>query len=51
MATENPGRFVDRRGTLQIGAEADLVLFHWDAAANGLEIQTVRVEGEEIESI
>ncbi|MHB1959615.1 MAG: N-acetylglucosamine-6-phosphate deacetylase [Acidobacteriaceae bacterium] len=51
MATENPGRFVGRRGTLQIGAEADLVLFDWNATANGLKIQTVRVEGEEIESL
>jgi N-acetylglucosamine-6-phosphate deacetylase len=51
MATENPGRFVGRRGTLQIGAKADLVLFNWNATANGLKIQTVRVEGEEIESL
>jgi N-acetylglucosamine-6-phosphate deacetylase len=49
MATENPGRFTGRRGTLHIGAEADLVLFDWNAPENAIEIQTVFVEGAEIE--
>jgi N-acetylglucosamine-6-phosphate deacetylase len=49
MATENPGRFTGRRGTLHIGAEADLVLFDWNASVSALEIQTVLVQGEEIE--
>ncbi|MHB1935856.1 MAG: N-acetylglucosamine-6-phosphate deacetylase [Acidobacteriaceae bacterium] len=52
MATQNPGRFVGRNGTLHIGADADLVLFDWSPrrpAAKGLEIQTVFVAGSEIE--
>jgi N-acetylglucosamine-6-phosphate deacetylase len=47
MATENPGHFVGRNGTLHIGAHADLVLFEWNTAANALEIQTVLVAGLE----
>jgi N-acetylglucosamine-6-phosphate deacetylase len=46
MATENPGRFVGRRGTLHIGADADLVQFRWDEEAATLKIQTVQVKGE-----
>jgi N-acetylglucosamine-6-phosphate deacetylase len=49
MATENPGRFVGRNGTLHIGADADLVVFEWNTAANALEIQTVLVAGAEVE--
>lgn len=49
MATENPGRFAGHRGTLHIGANADLVLFDWNAAGNALEIHTVLVAGEQIE--
>jgi N-acetylglucosamine-6-phosphate deacetylase len=49
MATENPGRFAGHRGTLHIGADADLVLFDWNAAQNALEIHTVLVAGQEIE--
>lgn len=52
MATENPGRFAGRNGTLHIGAHADLVLFDWSpqqAAARALEIRTVYVAGEEVE--
>lgn len=49
MATENPGHFVGRNGTLHIGADADLVLFDWNAAANALEIQTILIAGSEIE--
>jgi N-acetylglucosamine-6-phosphate deacetylase len=29
MATENPGRFVDGRGRISVGARADLVRFRW----------------------
>ena len=47
VATENPGRFVGRRGTLRIGADADLVLFDWDAAESTLQIRTVLVQGKE----
>lgn len=49
MATENPGRFAGHRGTLHIGADADLVLFDWNAAEHALKLQTVLVAGEEIE--
>ncbi len=52
MATENPGHFVGRNGTLHIGADADLVLFDWlpqRHAASALEIQTVLIAGEEVE--
>jgi N-acetylglucosamine-6-phosphate deacetylase len=49
MATENPGRFVGLNGTLHIGADADLVVFEWNTAANALEIQTVLVAGAEVE--
>jgi N-acetylglucosamine-6-phosphate deacetylase len=49
MATENPGRFAGRNGTLHIGADADLVVFEWNTAANALEIQTVLVAGAEVE--
>jgi N-acetylglucosamine-6-phosphate deacetylase len=49
MATENPGHFVARNGTLHIGGDADLVLFEWDTIATALEIQTVLVAGLEVE--
>ncbi|HTU49256.1 MAG TPA: amidohydrolase family protein [Acidobacteriaceae bacterium] len=52
MATENPGHFVGRNGTLHIGAHADLVLFDWSPqqpVASALEIRTVFVAGEEVE--
>jgi N-acetylglucosamine-6-phosphate deacetylase len=52
MATENPGHFVRRSGTLHIGAHADLVLFDWlpqRPAPSALEIRTVYVSGEEVE--
>ncbi|MEO9072865.1 MAG: amidohydrolase family protein [Edaphobacter sp.] len=47
MATENPGRFVGSRGKLRVGADADLVRFHWDSPAAKLQIQTVLARGEE----
>jgi N-acetylglucosamine-6-phosphate deacetylase len=52
MATENPGHFVGRNGTLHIGAPADLVLFDWwpqHPVTSALEIQTVYLAGEEVE--
>lgn len=52
MATENPGHFVGRNGTLHIGAQADLVLFDWSPqqpVASALEIRTVYVAGQEVE--
>ena len=47
MATENPGRFVGRRGKLRVGADADLVRFRWNPDSTKLQIQTVLVKGEE----
>jgi N-acetylglucosamine-6-phosphate deacetylase len=52
MATENPGHFVGRNGTLHIGAQADLVLFDWSPqqpSASALDIRTVYVSGREVE--
>lgn len=51
MATENPGHFVGRNGTLHIGAPADLVLFEWlpqQPVTSALEIRTVYIAGEEL---
>ncbi len=47
MATENPGRFVGNQGRLRIGADADLVRFHWEPGSTKLQIQTVLLQGEE----
>ncbi len=47
MATENPGRFVGHRGRLRVGADADLVRFHWEPGSTKFEIQTVLLQGEE----
>lgn len=47
MTMENPGRFVGRRGMLCVGAYANLVRFHWDAAQGKLKIQNVLVQGGE----
>lgn len=52
MATENPGHFVGRNGTLHIGAHADLVLFDWSPqkpVTSALEIRSVYVTGEEVD--
>ena len=52
MATENPGHFVGRNGTLHIGAHADLVLFDWSPqqpVTSALDIRAVYVAGEEVE--
>jgi N-acetylglucosamine-6-phosphate deacetylase len=52
MATENPGHFVGRNGTLHIGAQADLVLFDWVPQlpmTTALEIRAVYVAGNQIE--
>ena len=52
MATENPGHFAGRNGTLHIGAQADLVLFDWSPqqpVTSALDIRTVYVAGEEVE--
>jgi N-acetylglucosamine-6-phosphate deacetylase len=52
MATENPGHFVGRNGTLHIGGQGDLVLFDWlpqQPVTSALEIRAVYVAGEEVD--
>jgi len=36
MSTQNPGRFLHGRGVLRVGADADLVRFHWQQGASTL---------------
>jgi N-acetylglucosamine-6-phosphate deacetylase len=47
LATINPGRFVGGRGTLAVGASADLIRFRWTADNPTLDIETVLVQGHE----
>ena len=46
MATENPGRFAGGRGSLRVGAPADLVRFTMEEGLP-LQMHTVIVQGEE----
>ena len=46
MATENPGRFLDNRGTLRVGADADLIRFHWEQGSSTLQIEKTIVLGK-----
>lgn len=46
LATVNPGRFAGGRGTLAVGAPADLIRFDWAPGDRSLSIDTVLVEGE-----
>jgi N-acetylglucosamine-6-phosphate deacetylase len=48
MATENPGRIIGHRGTLGVGAKADLVRFTMDIEQKSLQIENVLVEGVEM---
>jgi len=47
LATANPGRFLGRRGQLDVGLPADLMLFRYTAGSPNLDIQTVLVSGQE----
>ena len=47
LATRNPGGFVGGRGTLEVGARADLIAFR-QAGPGELTIETVIVAGEEV---
>ena len=47
LATRNPGRFVGGRGTLDVGACADLMTFRL-TSTNDLKIESVLVAGEEV---
>ena len=46
LATSNPGRFVQGRGRLEAGADADIMLFDWQDGAPGLAIRETWVRGE-----
>lgn len=46
MATENPGRFVGRRGVISVGARADLIRFRWEVGSSSLLIEDVIVRGQ-----
>ncbi len=49
MATLNPARLLgvdDRLGTIEVGREASLTVFRWDAEACRMEVQAVLVRGE-----
>jgi N-acetylglucosamine-6-phosphate deacetylase len=46
MATENPGRFLQNRGTLRVGADADMLRFYWDKGEAKLQINEVIVRGQ-----
>ena len=49
FATENPGRFVDDRGRLEVGARADLFTFEWSAGARRLAVLETWVHGEKVD--
>jgi len=46
MATENPGRFAENRGTLAVGARADILRFHWDEETSHAVVDDVWLAGE-----
>jgi len=48
LATENPGALLGGRGTLEVGASADVLRFHWKPGFRDLDIDTVLVRGEAV---
>ncbi|GLQ56543.1 N-acetylglucosamine-6-phosphate deacetylase [Devosia nitrariae] len=46
LATTAPGRFLDGRGRLELGAVADLIVFGWQPGADRLDIRTTVSGGE-----
>ena len=51
MATENPGRFVQkhgRRGVIEVGAAADLMRFQWDGPRTPIAVDTLVVNGNTV---
>ncbi|WP_432898317.1 N-acetylglucosamine-6-phosphate deacetylase [Micromonospora matsumotoense] len=48
LATGQPGRFVGGRGTVTVGAPADLLRFDWVPGASTLGVDTVLVLGQEV---
>jgi N-acetylglucosamine-6-phosphate deacetylase len=49
LATVQPGRFVGGRGTVTVGAPADLLRFTWSPGDPTLGVQTVVVRGEDVD--
>lgn len=48
MATQNPGRLVDARGVIAIGASADLLRFRWSNDTSAISVETVMVAGKTV---
>lgn len=46
LATREPGRFLNHRGLLKIGASADLITFDWQEGADRLDIRATMVAGQ-----
>jgi N-acetylglucosamine-6-phosphate deacetylase len=46
LATNQPGRFADERGRLEVGQPADLVTFHWQTGDDRLDVLSTMVAGE-----
>jgi len=48
LATVNPGRFVGRRGALEVGAPADIITFGWAPGAHELAVSGTWLGGERV---
>ncbi len=48
LATSNPGRFAKGRGRLEVGADADFILFDWHEGARSLAIRQSYLRGEKV---
>ena len=48
LATENPGRYVDGRGRLEVGARADLIRFDWAEGSRALAVFETWVCGQRV---
>jgi N-acetylglucosamine-6-phosphate deacetylase len=46
LATRNPGRFVGRRGRLEVGARADIIRFDWSQGDREIRVREAWVHGE-----
>lgn len=45
LATQNPGRFIDRSGILAVGEPADIIAFDWEKGDRSLTIRKVVIAG------
>ncbi|AJY44956.1 N-acetylglucosamine-6-phosphate deacetylase [Martelella endophytica] len=48
LATNNPGRIVGGRGTLEVGARADVIRFFWKQGDDALDIRETWVSGRKV---